>query len=161
MASFPVSQRGFTLYELLVVMAIIAIVGTIGTVSLLGFKQRVQVSGLANTIKADLNRAKTIAVRQKSSVVLQIHDDCYELFVDSGAGGATADDWIREGDEPRVTRRDYSSALSLSSNFPGDHLRLKSGGRIRPGTLTVANRSGTTVSVVVNAAGRIRLVYSA
>lgn len=155
-----VSKHGFTLHELMIVLAILSIISTVGTISFLGFKQRVQVTGLANTIKADLNRAKIIASRHKSTVVFQIHDDFYELFVDNGVGEATPDDWIREGSEALVARRDFISSISLSSNFPGNHLRLKSSGRIRPGTLTVENRSGTKVSVVVNAVGRIRLIYS-
>ena len=152
--------NGFTLHELMVVLAIMSIMAAIGTVSFLGFKQRVQVTGLANTIKADLNRAKIIAARQKSSVVFQVHDDFYEMFVDNGVGDATPDDWIREGGEARVARRDVSPSLTLTSNFPGNHLRLKSSGRIRPGTLVVENRSGKKVAIVVNAVGRIRLEYS-
>ncbi len=88
---------GFTLYELLIVLAIMSIMATIGTLSLFGFKQRAQLSGLANVIKSDINRAKIIATRQKSYVVFQIHDGFYELFVDNGAGDATPGDWLRGG----------------------------------------------------------------
>jgi len=153
------NYRGFTLYELMIVLAILSIVSTIGTISLLGFKNRVQLTGLANIIKADLNRGKIIAARQKSSVVLQIHDDFYELFVDNGAGGATPGDWLREGAEARIVRREIVPTISLSSNFPYDHLRLRSSGRIRPGTFTLEDSSGKKMEVVVNAIGRIRLVY--
>lgn len=148
---------GFTLYELMIVLAILSIIGTIGTVSLIGMKQRMQLSGLANVLKSDLNRGKIIAARQKSYVVLQIHDGFYELFVDNGAGGATPGDWLREGAEVRLARREIAESLSLASNFPGDHLRLRSGGRIRPGRFTIKNTGGSEMAVVVNALGRIRL----
>ena len=149
---------GFTLYELMIVLAIVSIMATIGTVSLLGFKQRAQLSGLANVIKSDINRAKIIATRQKSYVVLQIHDGFYELFVDNGAGDATPGDWLREGAEAKISRREFVSSISLTSNFPGNHLRLRSSGRIRPGTFFLENRSGKKMSVVVNAVGLIRLI---
>ena len=134
-----------------------SIITSMGTISLLRFKQRHQATGLANLIKSDLNRAKILAARHKSSVVLQIHDDFYELFVDNGAGEATPDDWLREGNEVRVARRDIASDLSLESNFPGDHLRIRPFGRIRPGTFTIQDRSGKQIEIVVNAVGRVRL----
>ena len=99
-------SRGFTLCELMVVLAIVSIMAAVGTISLLGMKQRMKLTGLANTIKGDLNRGKIIAARQKSYVVLQINDGFYELFVDNGAGGATPGDWLRQGDEIRLARRE-------------------------------------------------------
>ena len=148
---------GFTLCELITVIAIMSIIASTGTISLLRFKQKHQATGLANLIKSDLNRAKILAARYKSSVVLQIHGSFYELFVDNGAGEATADDWLRQAQEPGIARRDIVPTVSLESNFPGNHLRLRPLGRIRPGTFTIRSRSGEQFKVVVNAVGRIRL----
>ena len=153
-------SNGFTLYELLVVLAILAIIATIGTVSLLGVRERSRLSGLANTIKSDINRAKIIAARNKGYVVLQVSEGYYDLFVDNGAGGATAGDWQREGGEVRITRREIAPSIALTTNFPGDHLRLRSSGRIRPGTFTLEQRSGKRIKVVINAVGRIRLEHA-
>ena len=84
MGAFSGKSRGFTLYELLIVMAILSIMGTMGTVSLLGFKQRSQLSGMANILKSDLNRGKILAAKYKSYVVLKIHENFYEMFLDNG-----------------------------------------------------------------------------
>ncbi len=157
MGAFSRNSSGFTLYELMVVLAIVSIMGTMGTVSLLSFKQRSQLSGMANIIKSDINRGKILAAKYKSYVVLQIHEEYYEVFLDNGAGEATPGNWIREGGEVRIARRQIASVLSVDSNFPGDHLRLRSSGRIRPGTISVQSRSGKRIDVVVNAVGRIRL----
>jgi len=151
---------GFTLYELLIVIAIVSIMSTLGTVSLISFKQRTQLSGLANTIKADLNQGKILAAKHKSCVVLQISDTFYELFLDNGAGEATPADWLRQGREKRIARREIESGLDLSSNFPGDHLRLRGSGRIRPGTISLSTTGGKGIDVVINAVGRIRLEHS-
>ncbi|MBT8346004.1 MAG: GspH/FimT family pseudopilin [Desulfofustis sp.] len=153
-------SKGFTLYELMVVLAILAIVATIGTVSLLGVRERSRLSGLANTIKSDINRGKIIAARNKGYVVLQVSEGYYDLFVDNGAGGATAGNWQREGGEVRISRREIAPSIALTTNFPGDHLRLRSSGRIRPGTFTLAHRSGRRIKVVINAVGRARLELS-
>ena len=151
---------GFTLYELLVVLAILAIISTIGTVSLIGARERFRLSGLANTIKSDLNRGKIIATRNKGYVVLQVSKGYYDLFLDNGAGGATAGDWQREGAEVQISRRKIAPSIALTTNFPGNHLRLRSSGRIRPGTFTLTHRSGRRIKVVINAVGRIRLEHA-
>jgi len=158
--SSPRRNYGFTLYELLIVIAVLSIMSTMGTISLLSFKQRTQLLGLANTIKSDLNQGKILAAKYKSYVVLQMRDSDYELFVDNGAGAATPGDWIREGKERRIARREIDPTLALHSNFPGDHLRLRSGGRIRPGTISLSGRGGERIDVVINAVGRIRLEQS-
>ena len=158
MGAFSEKSRGFTLYELLIVMAILSIMGTMGTVSLLRFKQRSQLSGTANILKSDLNRGKILAAKYKSYVVLQINETSYEIFLDNGAGEATPGDWVREGKELQVAKRDLAPSLSMISNFPGDHLRLRGSGRIRPGTITVQSRSGKHIELVINAVGRVRLV---
>lgn len=159
-ARYKSRAQGFTLYELMVVLAIMSILGSIGTVSLLGFKQRTQLTGLARLIKSDLNRAKILAAKHKSYVVLQLHDGFYEMFLDNGAGEAVPADWIRQGGEKLIARREVTSPLSLHSNFPGDHLRLRANGRIRPGTIRVETRSGKYIDVVINAVGRVRLNYA-
>ena len=151
------NKSGFTLLELMTVIAIMSIMATFGTVSLLGFKQRHQVAGLANLIKSDLNRAKIIAAKYKGPVVLQIHSDSYELFLDNGAGEATSEDWQKEGEELGIASREIAPGVALNSNFPGNHLRLRHSGRIRPGTFTIQSKSGTCIKVVVNAVGRVRL----
>mgnify|MGYP001829005373 FL=1 len=158
MKAFYGKSRGFTLYELLIVMAILSIMGTMGTVSLIGFKQRSQLSGTANILKSDLNRGKILAAKYKSYVVLQIHENFYEMFLDNGAGEATSGDWVREGKELQVAKRDLAPSLSIDSNFPGDHLRLRGSGRLRPGTIIVQSRSGKHIKLVINAVGRVRLV---
>ena len=157
MGPFSRKSKGFTLYELLIVMAILSIMGTMGTVSLLGFKQRSQLSGMANILKSDLNRGKILAAKYKSYVVLQIHETSSEMFLDNGAGDATSGDWVREKEELQVAKRDLAPSLSIYSNFPGDHLRLRGSGRIRPGTFSLENKSGARVKVVINAVGRVRI----
>ncbi len=156
MGAFSEKSRGFTLYELLIVMAILSIMGTMGTVSLLSFKQKSQLSGMANILKSDLNRGKILAAKYKSYVVLQIHETSYEMFLDNGAGDAASGDWIREEEELQVAKRDLAPSISIFSNFPGDHLRLRASGRIRPGTITVLGRSGKHIKLVINAVGRVR-----
>ena len=143
----------------MVVLAILSILVTIGSVSLLGMREHSRLYGLANTIKSDLNRGKIIASRNKGYVVLQVSKGYYDLFVDNGAGGATAGDWQREGGELQISRREISPSIALTTNFPGDHLRLRSSGRIRPGTFFLQNNSGTRIEVVINAVGRVRLEY--
>ena len=159
MVSSAKNQSAFTLCELLVALVILSILTTVGTLSLITFKQRAQLSGLANTIKSDLSRGKILAAKHKSYVVLQMNPDFYELFLDNGAGGATAGDWLREGREPRIARREIEPGIGFQSNFPGDHLRMRSGGRIRPGTISLSHRNGKQIDVVINVVGRIRLDY--
>ena len=88
-------NSGFTLYEMCIVLAILSIMATMGTISLLGFKEKTQLTAMADTIKADLNRGKILAAKHKSYVVLQFSDGFYEMFMDNGAGEeATPANWV-------------------------------------------------------------------
>lgn len=75
-------QAGFTLIELIVVITIIAVLSTIGFLNLP--RDRPQVNEAARNMMADLNRARTEAIRLNTSVAFEINYDSssYRVFAD-------------------------------------------------------------------------------
>lgn len=86
-------QHGFSLAELMVVVAIVGLLGVVGTPGLLGMKAKSSVRSDARDVLSAFKKAQTEAVKRSQSVCILFNSDAgtaaagaYTLFVDNGAG---------------------------------------------------------------------------
>jgi len=106
-------ESGFTLFELLTVIAIVGIVTAIATPSFLRSRANAKLKGAVSNLRGDLEKAKLRAIREHAFVVVLFSVDGYIVFVDNGSGGGTADDWTRNGSESILANRRIPAGVAI------------------------------------------------
>jgi prepilin-type N-terminal cleavage/methylation domain-containing protein len=160
-------KNGFTLYELLTVIAIIAILTIIAIPNMISWRSEAKLHGASNNLRADLQMAKLRALREKAIVAVVFTANSYKIFIDNGAG-ANASNWNLDADEALIRIRrlpaGVSIALPSSLDFPNNRTRFNGRGLPDPatltgsgltGTITVKNSAGSQMQITINRLGRI------
>jgi type IV fimbrial biogenesis protein FimT len=91
----------------------VAILASVALPSFLSWQRSHRLSGAATNLLADLEAAKTRAVRENSFVAVLFTGDSYTIFVDNGIGGGVAGDWTRNGSEALVQQRSLPSGVII------------------------------------------------
>jgi type IV fimbrial biogenesis protein FimT len=106
------SKSGFTLIEILIVVAILAILASIALPNMLPPSIRAKAQGAVSNLRGDLQTAKMMAIRENAFVVVNILATGYEVFVDNGAG-ANAGNWVRDADERLLVSRQMEPGVLI------------------------------------------------
>ena len=171
----PGSQWGFTLVELVLVVAIAAVLATVGVPSWRALSEKLQLTGVSDAFVASLHLARSEAIKRQDRVALCKSAD--GIFC--APSGGWDQGWIifhdrnnngRREEPEQILRRQQALpvALRLTGNLsvaeyvsfvPTGATKLVGGG-FQAGTLTVCWESGRTAEarqIILNAAGRPRV----
>jgi prepilin-type N-terminal cleavage/methylation domain-containing protein len=144
---------GFTLMELMVTIAIAAILSGIAIPSFVAWLNSNRLRGATLNLVADIGMAKMRAIRENSSVVVQLAADGYTIFIDNGAGAGVVGDGVRNGDEALIQSRTLPAGVSITLtdiNLPNARVRFNSRGM-------PLDNAATEIIPVVNRVGRKNL----
>ena len=160
-------QRGFSLVELMVVVAVIAVLGAISVPNMVTGIPKYRVKAAGRDLCSKLRRARSIAVKEQRNVQVIFHEDTGRYVVDgaffpitsslaryygsgvsygfgsatesaaSGGGGLPSDPVTFNGSTPTVT--------------------FNSRGIGNAGSVYLSNNRGDAYCVVVSSSGRVRL----
>lgn len=150
-------DTGFTLLELMVVIAIMATIAAIGTPSFLQWRSNSNLKGAAGNLRSDLELGKLRAIRENANIAAIFTANGYTIFVDNGAG-ANTNNWTFDADENRLRNIQLPPGITLTTDQANDRVRFDSRGRSSANiTITFVNMSGRQMFVRVNFVGRIRI----
>lgn len=150
-------SRGFTLLELLVVLAIIAVVSAIVAPNIISWRNSAKIRGAVDHLMGDLEMAKISAVKENNNVAVLFNTTGYKVFVDK------ANPWVRDADEPLLRVRKLPAGVTFDLGHPdwgftNNRTRFNSRGRAGiAGTAVIVNSKGQQRDVIVSTLGRIRV----
>lgn len=159
------ARAGFTLLELLIVVTIIAIIGAIGMPNLR--RDRPQVRDAARVVMADLNRARSEAIRLNAtvSVTIDTAGGFYRSFLDNDRNGVPDDGQVIFR---RALTSDFPLTNVVSASFSNSSTALwfdvrglprNANGGFSSGNVTLRSKhdAGYQLRVLVSSGGRVRL----
>lgn len=140
-------SAGFSLIELMVVIAITAILLTLAVPSFVELMARQRVQGVANELSADLQYTRSLAVANKANAQLKVISSAQYTLTSPPDGTSFKSRTLGEG----TTLSPVDAALEFESRLGS----LNSSSDI---ALTVANsRTAATLRVTVGPAGRVQI----
>lgn len=145
-----ISQAGFTLVELLIVMSIVSLSLLIANSSYISFRESSALNRAARVVAADVALTRSYAIRNRTAVAL-VADEATRSYVVRDAAGKV------------YLNRMFDAASdmgleSLDVSLPGDSIAFNSRGMLTLGTATIdVGRSGSSRRVTLNAIGRWRI----
>jgi prepilin-type N-terminal cleavage/methylation domain-containing protein len=144
-------RRGYTLAELLVVMAILGIIGATSVPWLITYWRSATLRAAAEELAAGLNRGRQLAIAQNMSVCVELVASKYRYRL-TGCSGTP---WTGPGTDASGYHR-LANDVTLTTNANPVFGSL---GAASPGaTFTITNpQGGATRSVVVSVSGRVQV----
>lgn len=116
-------NSGFTAYELAVTIAIIAVIAALTLPPYLKWWRSTRLQSGVSSLTTDLEMAKTRAIRENASVVIDFNTGSYVIFVDSN------NDWDPNNGEDVLLNRKLPAGVTIDTatlHFPDvdDKLRF-------------------------------------
>jgi len=148
---------GFSLFELLIVLAVVAVVSAIVTPNIISWRSNAKLTGAAGNLKGDLEMAKVNAIKENNFVAIKFEGNAYEVFVDK------SDDGTRDADEQILRTRTLPAGVVFNFSHPNwtftSHVAKFNGrGTADNGTAILTNTKGDEKQIRVETLGRIRIL---
>lgn len=139
------NRSGFTVLELVITVAVIAIISAISTPYLIRYRTSAQLREGTFTLKADLGRARSIAVRGRSDVLVQLSSGSYTIGT------------MNSVELPSGVRINLTA-----TNIDNDNITFSSKGLPKnsindTGNIVLENSSGESKNININRLGRITI----
>ena len=156
--ALPPKCIGFTIHELLAVVAIVAVLAAIAVPSLASSIDRTRLKSAAETIAGDLDLARMETAKRNANLQVSFRtgaDWCYGIDTgpcDCGVPGNCAIKRVRASD---VSRGVTMGTAAFSGNSSTTFNRLR--GTAGAGTVTLRSDSADVLNVVVSTRGRVRV----
>jgi type IV fimbrial biogenesis protein FimT len=152
----PRAEAGFTLAELIVLIAVIGILSIMAIPSFLSYYQAATLKSGAQQFAALINQAREIAIKENDNLCVKVSSPTQMMYVRNNCTTGTV--WVGAGTDaagninlpPRISVAGPSAANSPVFNYVGSALPAA--------TFTLTNiETGATLTVSVAASGRITI----
>jgi len=149
--NLPGNHRGFTLTELMIVVALMAILAAIAVPSIIAQMPKYRLNGAARQVLGDLVAARMQAVSQNNELKVFFLDNHRYMILDDDDNDGTAD--TGEAAQTKDIQTDYYDVTFNSNNDP---IFQPNGTASNLATITLSNTSGSH-SITISSAGRVRI----
>jgi len=130
-------NSGFTVFELVTVIAIIAIASAIAVPGIISWRQNAKMKSAVNSIYGDLQYAKFSAIKTNSWVAVRFYTNRYEIFFDGD------NDQTQDASEQTLKNVSMPSGVTIdSTTFISNRTGFDRRGLPVEATLEVATRTG-------------------
>jgi type IV fimbrial biogenesis protein FimT len=158
-------NAGFTTYELMVTIAIMAVIAAITMPPYLKWFRASRLRSAVSSFTADIEMAKTEAIRENAFVVLELGANSYTMFFDTGDGGGGAPNWTLDTDERKILSREMPPSVHIDTaalNLPivNDKVRFNSRGLpedIFTPQIVKITQANTERQITINRLGNINV----
>jgi prepilin-type N-terminal cleavage/methylation domain-containing protein len=160
-------RRGFTLTEVIVVVAIIGAMVAIASIFMSDYLRKTKLRQAARDMVAGLNEVRTFArVTQESNVAMVFGSTVYSAWVD------TNEDWVKEDDERSVLQGEVPDGvqIAVTSTTPGapapfERVRFTAVGSVRGDwnrqfTLSMATEPNQRYRILLHSTGSTTVARS-
>ncbi|MEJ2167365.1 MAG: GspH/FimT family pseudopilin [Desulfobacterales bacterium] len=137
-------NSGFTLIELMIVIAILAVMSSFTIINFIGWLPRYRLSSAVSSMHCTLKLARVAAVNKNSTVSILFNPgtNSYLAFLDNGDGGGTPDDGLQNGTERIVRKIKLLPGIDLKDPTFGTLLQFNNRGMpSAAGDVIVENKS--------------------
>jgi len=146
------NNTGFTIYELIMTIAIIAILSAVAVPSMIDWRERAKLKGAMENLRADLQWAKSRAIRDQNLVAVVFETNRY--VINNGAGATVRTRQLAAG---VVLDLGASTVPADPDNMSNLKAEFNSRGRCASGgTLVLEDTLGDQRQVSINPLGQIR-----
>lgn len=149
------NESGFSLFELMIVIAIVAILSVIAIPNFLSWRDNANLRGSAFNLKSDFELAKMRAIRGGGNVAIAFNGNRCEVFLDTD-GDYTRDTTPSPG-ETLITSRVLDN-ITVNANFGGSPQTAfnNRGIVLRTGNVRLTQK-GTTIQIGLNRIGLVEI----
>lgn len=144
-------SAGFSIFELLIVIAVIAVVSAIVTPNIISWRNNAKLRGAADNLKGDLQMSKARAVRERTPVTVTFTATNYQVTYTDKNGNIQT---VRNRKLPAGVRVDLDNT---GFGAMGDKTEFNGRGIPVAGSARLVNTKGDQKSIVVSTLGRIRI----
>ena len=153
-------ESGFSLIELVVVIAMVAIISAIAIPNMIGWRGERQLRGAVNNLLGNLQLARMQAIREAEIVAISFNEvgGTYSIFFDSKTVGNIGE---LDAGERTIRKVTLPTGVTIqAASFSGGVAWMNYNTKGMPdkfGSVTMRNSAGTQLKLVVNKIGRLRI----
>jgi type II secretion system protein H len=152
-------RNGFTLVEMMIVIAIMAVISAIAIPQWNSLRQNADLKAAARDLVADIAEAKARAISERLTYAMTF-DAVNAQYQISRQQDHTTNALVNVG-APKDIRRGHPVCVTAAfASNPNDRLRFNVRGTTNNGTITLENSRGSKANIKINITGRTHVTFA-